>query len=276
MFERHLQLKEPLRSTAWRKIAIGTWRSAKDPTVYGLMELKADKALEFIDKLKASSGERITMTHFLGKAVAECFHRNPEINGILRFGRIYPRQNVTLFFQVATDDEGKDLSGVTVREAELKSVVAIAKDMVKRVKSVKDLSDSTYKQMKSLMGILPGWLTGIVLDVAGFIQFSLNIWSPLLGLPKDPLGSVMITNVGMLGIDCALAPLVAYSRVPMVLTVGALKPKPVVENDAICIRPMLTLGITFDHRLIDGVHAAKMARLLEEIFAAPERFFALS
>jgi pyruvate/2-oxoglutarate dehydrogenase complex dihydrolipoamide acyltransferase (E2) component len=272
VLERHLKLGPPLRKSGWRNIAIGTWRSAKDPTVYGLMDLRCDKALEYTTALAQRTGERVNITHFLAKAVAECFKRHPEINAVLRFGRIYPRKYVTLFLQVATDDEGKDLSGITVREAEGKSIVDIAAEINRKARAVKDRSDKSYDQMKGLMSLLPGWLAGFVLDAAGFLQFTLNLWSPLLGTPKDPLGSVMITNVGSLGIDCAFAPLVAYSRVPMVLTAGAVQDQVVVEDGQPVVRPVLRLGVTFDHRLIDGVHAAKLSKLLTAIFRDPSAY----
>lgn len=276
MLERHLPLGPALKKTGWRNIAIGTWRTAKDPTVYGLMELKADAALEFSERLAKSTGERVNITHFLARAVAECFKRHPEINAVLRFGRLFPRQNVTIFLQVATDEEGKDLSGITIRQAETKSVVDIAKEIDRKSKAVRDRSDKSYDQMKGLMAFLPGWLTGFILDAAGFLQFSLNLWSPLLGTPKDPLGSVMISNVGSLGtgIDCAWAPLVAYSRVPMVLTACKLGDQAVVEGGLVVVRKVLRVGVTFDHRLIDGVHAAKMAKLLASIFAEPSKYLA--
>lgn len=272
MLERHLQLGPPFPKSGWRNIAFGTWKAPKDPTVYGLMDLRVDQAQAFAAEVAARTGERVNITHFLAKAVAECFRRYPEINAVLRFGRLYPRQTVTLFLQVATDDEGKDLSGITVREAEKKSLVDIAREINRKCRAVRDRSDKSYDQMKGLMSMLPGWLTGLVLDAAGFLQFALNLWSPLLGTPKDPLGSVMITNVGSLGIDCAFAPLVAYSRVPMVLTVGAVGDQVVAENGQAVVRQVLRLGITFDHRLIDGVHAAKMSKYLQAIFAEPAKY----
>ncbi|MCX6107304.1 MAG: 2-oxo acid dehydrogenase subunit E2 [Proteobacteria bacterium] len=268
--EKHLDLHPPKNQSSWRKIAIGTWRSAKDPSVYGVLELRCEKAMEYIDSLSKSSGQRVTITHFLGKAIAEALRRNPEINSVLRFGKIYSRKNVTLFFQVATDQQGKDLSGVIVRDAENKTLLQMTTEMNKRIASVRDFSDKSYSQMKSLMSLIPGWLTGWVLDIAGFIQYSLNMWSPLLGTPKDPMGSVMITNIGSLGLDLGFAPLVAYSRVPLLITAGAIKQRPVVENGEIVVGTTIPLCVTFDHRIIDGMHASKLSQTMIKIFADPE------
>lgn len=273
LVERHLHLGPAKSVTSWRKLALGTWRSAKDPSVYGVLDFNAEATEAYAKKLSAASGSRVTVTHVLGRAVAEAFNRHPAINVVLRFGRLYPRRGVTVFFQVATDQAGDDLSGVPVRDAEKKNVVDIAIELGARAKSVRDYSDRSYARMKKLMGLLPGIASGAVMSFSGFVQFSLNLWSPLFGTPKDPMGSVMITNVGSLGLDFAFAPLVPFARVPMVIAIGRVLERPVVEQGAVVVRRMLRLCVTFDHRIIDGVHAAHLSRELEEILADPEAAF---
>jgi pyruvate dehydrogenase E2 component (dihydrolipoamide acetyltransferase) len=93
----------------------------------------------------------------------------------------------------------------------------------------------------------------------------------MFGFPKDPFGSVMITNVGSLGIDVAWAPLCPYTRVPLLLTVGAISEKPWVVDGKVEVRPIMPIAVTFDHRLIDGIHAAQMAKTFKELFADPEK-----
>lgn len=267
--ETHLELQSACPPSGWRNTAIGTWRNAKDPSVYGVLELAVDKALMYMSEIASTSGERVTITHFVGKAVSESLRRHPEVNCVLRFGKLYPRKHITLFFQVATDPEGKDLSGVTVRDAEQKTVAQIAGEMNQRVRSIRADKDSTFLQIKTIMRRIPGWFTGIFLDLASFIQYSFNWWSPVFGTPKDPMGSVMITNVGSFGLEFAFAPLVPYSRVPMVITQCAIKDQVVVKEGTIAILPMLRLCVTFDHRVIDGVHAAKLSQAMTAIFADP-------
>ena len=52
-----------------------------------------------------------------------------------------------------------------------------------------------------------------------------------------------------------------------ILGVGAIQKRPVVIEDAIAIRPMVYLGLTFDHRILDGALAdgflAKVVEVLE-------------
>jgi pyruvate/2-oxoglutarate dehydrogenase complex dihydrolipoamide acyltransferase (E2) component len=46
--------------------------------------------------------------------------------------------------------------------------------------------------------------------------------------------------------------------------VGALEKRAIVVNDAIAIRPMMNISLTFDHRLIDGALGARFLQRLKE------------
>lgn len=272
LFSRNVQLDEAARLSPWRKVAIGTWRTAGDPSVYGILELDAEPALEYLDRQRTlNPGLKLTLTHFVGRAIAEVLKRHPDINCILRWGRLYPRKSVDVFFQVASDSNGKDLSGMSVREADKKSVARVARELQESVREIREQGDPAFKRMKGIMGLLPGFAIRWVLTITGFFMYTLNLWSPLLGTPQDPFGSVMITSIGSLGLDMAFAPLVPYSRVPLLIAVGAIRQTPVVKGGKVEVARRISLCVTLDHRLIDGVHAAAMARTLQDIFAHPEQ-----
>ncbi len=270
-FKKNIELGPPLRLSAWRKIALGTWRTTADPSVYGVLEFDIEPALNYLEKLREKTEVRLTLTHFVGKAVAMAIARYPSINCVLRWGKLYPRKRVDLFFQVASDAEGRDLSGTTLREVDRKSIIEIAQEMSGRVDSIRTAGDPEFKRVKNTMRWIPGLFMHAVLSLTSFFLYTLNRWSPLLGSPRDAFGSAMITNVGSLGLDLGFAPLLAYSRVPLLIAVGSARETPVVRQGKIEVGRMLKLGITFDHRLMDGVYAGKMAKELERIFKDPER-----
>ena len=81
----------------------------------------------------------------------------------------------------------------------------------------------------------------------------------------------MVTNVGSLGLDDCYAPLVPYGRTSAILAVSRIAHKPVVTQDGkIEARATLKLCCTADHRIIDGVHGAKLARVIREVFLNPK------
>jgi len=110
-----------------------------------------------------------------------------------------------------------------------------------------------------------------VLDLLSFLSGTLNLDLSALGVPRDPFGSVMVTNIGSLGLEEAYVPLVPYSRVPLLIALGAVKEEAVVENGSIVVAKVVRAFATFDHRVLDGAHAAKMAKTLRRIFDDPER-----
>lgn len=273
LFQKNVDLGPALKISPWRKIAIATWRTVGDPSVYGYMDVEAEPALAYIEKLKEKTGLRITMSHYAGKVFAEAYKRHPGLNCILRFGKLYPRNTIDIFFQVATDKKGEDLSGMVVRDADKKSVAEIAQVMEARVKSIRDKTDTSYTQMKNLMRWVPALLVRPVVDFTGFLMYALNLWSPLLGVPRDSFGTLMITNIGSLGMHTAFAPIVPYSHVPCLCALGGVTETPVVRNGQIVVGKMLRMNFTFDHRLIDGMEGSQMAKTLREIFTNPEKEF---
>ena len=138
---------------------------------------------------------------------------------------------------------------------------------------VKRGRDPSFASCFRIVSLLPWPLVRGFLNLGSWLVYSLNLDLGFLGLPKDPFGSVMVTNVGGMGIDVAWAPLVPYSRVPLILAVGTVRDKAVVENGEVRVRPVLAIGVTFDHRLIDGVHAAQMSHEFKKCFADPARYF---
>ncbi len=84
-------------------------------------------------------------------------------------------------------------------------------------------------------------------------------------------GTFTITNLGMFDVD-GFTPIINQPQAA-ILGLGRLVPKPAVAaGSEIVIRHMLTLSLSFDHRLVDGGPAA---RFLQGIRQLVERPFAL-
>ena len=80
-------------------------------------------------------------------------------------------------------------------------------------------------------------------------------------------GTFTITNLGNFGID-AFTPIINPPE-SAILGVGRILKKPVVHNDEIAIRSMLTLSLTFDHRVIDGAPAAQFLQTVADYIQDP-------
>lgn len=267
---RNLELK-PLPLSTWRKIALGTWKNVGDPSVYGVLELDATKIVERQKRLTQMTGQKPpTITAIVGRAVALTLHHHPQINGMIRWGKIYNRSHVTLFLQTAVDEKGADLSGVVIDRAEHKSLGEIMSELKEKAKAIREQRDPNFKQAKATFKHLPAFLSRWALNIVSFLIYGLNIDMSWAGLPRDPFGSVMITSIGSLGLDEAFAPIVPYSRVPLLLAIGVIRDTPVARNGQLAIAPMFKICATFDHRFVDGIHGAKMAKHVRRLLETDE------
>jgi pyruvate dehydrogenase E2 component (dihydrolipoamide acetyltransferase) len=260
----------------FRKIAIGTWRTTYDPQVYGTMVVRMEKALAFIEAYRERTSKRLTVTHVVAKAVAMAFAKMPDANAFLRFGRIYRRKRISVFLQVVMTDPntGKpDLSGVTLHDVDQMSLADIVEATEQRVEKVRKDEDPELARSRGMFSRIPGFLLFSILRLMSFFLYTLNLDLSWAGIPRDAFGSVMVTNIGSLGLEEAFAPLVPYSRVPMVVAAGKVTDEPVVENGAVVPGKLMRLSATFDHRILDGAHAAVLAKAVHEAFADPETFF---
>ncbi len=81
-----------------------------------------------------------------------------------------------------------------------------------------------------------------------------------------------ITNLGMYDID-GFTPIINPPECA-ILGVGRIVEKPAIYEDEIVKRSMMTLSLTFDHRLVDGAPAAAFLQRVKELLETPSLIFA--
>lgn len=265
-------LKNP---SSWRRISIANWRAPDDPTVYGLLDIDFTQVLAYLEKINPTLDLKVSPTHVLAKAMALVLKKFPDLNGIIRWQKIYLRSSVDIFLQVAIEatspNEKADLSGAKIENVDKKSLSDICQELKDKSDKIRQKKDPQFQKTFKLMSKIPQFLLGFIVKIGSFLTFNFDLNLPSLGFPADPFGSAMITSVGMLKMPPGLAPLVPVSRVPLIVCLGEIRDKPWVVAGQVVVRPVAQLGITFDHRFIDGLTGAKMVKYLEDILEHPDQ-----
>ena len=272
----NLELEHKADVSSFRKIAIGTWADAYDPSVYGTMEIGMDEAMRYLAEFRARTGRKLTVSHMMAKVAAMALKEVPEANAVLRWNRIYLRKRIGIFFQVVMTDDGAgktDLSGATLYDVEQKSLAGIYDEFCEKVEAVRKRRDPALEKTRQTFLSIPYLLLNRFLKILSFFSFTLNLDLRGVGIPSDPFGSMMITNVGSLGLDTAYVPLVPYSHVPILLALGAVKDAPIVRDGKLAVGKIMKVNATFDHRFIDGFHASVLSKVLREWFEHPYEHF---
>ena len=80
-------------------------------------------------------------------------------------------------------------------------------------------------------------------------------------------GTISITNVGSLGLDGG-TPILPPGQASIV-ALGRVQKKPWVVDGQIVPRDIMTIGGSFDHRLIDGEHAGRFISDVASVLEQP-------
>jgi pyruvate dehydrogenase E2 component (dihydrolipoamide acetyltransferase) len=265
------RFQKETETPTWRRVAASSWNNEGDASIYGWLDIDATALQAYLERLRAQSGVRVTVTHLVGKAIAMAFAQAPECNAYVSFGSLRRRASVDVFFSVAVGD-GKNLSGAKVERVDTMTVPEIATSLQRTVERIRTSKDTDLQRSQSLLKSIPAPLLGAVMKLTARAMYDFGVDLQWAGVPPDPFGTVVVTNVGVLGVEQGLAPFMPQGRAAAMLTVGKIRDKviPVDGEPAVC--PVLTIGGTFDHRVVDGYHLGRMSAVLHEILGNPEKY----
>ena len=222
---------EPM--TAMRKGIAEHMRRSLDTSAHvtSAIEVDMSKVSAIRAKLKKeyqqSYGVNPTYLIFVARAAAETLREYPWINGEIRGDQIVTRSYVNLGFAVELAD-GKGLIVPVVKNAETLNLLGMAKGIADVAKKARD------KQLT----------------------------------PDDVVGGTFtITNPGGYGTFHG-TPVISQPQAGILGTYAIVKRPWVIQDDngadAIAIRSIMNLTLTYDHRLVDGALAGRFLRDLRE------------
>ena len=181
-----------------RKLVLSTWRAPKEGNIYGKLTLNATNALAYIEEESKRTGQKLTMTHFVGCAIAKAIKATPSINGYIRFGKFVPHKQVDISFLIALEN-GKNLANTKVEKADLCTLEEMSKSIRGAATSLRKGEDKEFQKSQDSLSWMPTWLIRPLLWTTGWLTSSLGLAVPMLGLSSFPFGSCMITSVGSPG-----------------------------------------------------------------------------
>jgi len=79
--------------------------------------------------------------------------------------------------------------------------------------------------------------------------------------------SMVVSNLGMYDVDAFIA--IIDMPDPMILAVGKVAERVIALQGQVAIRPMCTLTLSLDHRVLDGVKGARFLKLIKDYLENP-------
>jgi pyruvate dehydrogenase E2 component (dihydrolipoamide acetyltransferase) len=188
---------------------------------------------------KERHGVNLTYIPFIARATIDAIGRWPWVNAEVRGESALIKRYVNLGMAVAVDDS-KGLMVPVVHSAEEKNLVGLSRAVI-------DLAEKARTKTLS-----PDEMSG-----GTFTITNPGVFGALIGTPIIPEGQVAILDVE------------AIVKRPVVVTDEH-------GNDAIAIRHMMFLCLSYDHRLVDGAYAAQfMAQVKQNLESWDESAYGL-
>jgi pyruvate dehydrogenase E2 component (dihydrolipoamide acetyltransferase) len=184
-------------------------------------------------------GVNLTYVPFVARATIDAIGRWPWVNAEVQGETALIKKYVNLGMAVAIDD-AKGLMVPVIQHAEEKNLVGLSRSVI-------ELADKARTKT----------LSNDEMSGGTFTITNPGVFGALIGTPIIPEGQVAILDVE------------AIVKRPVVVTDDH-------GNDAIAIRHMMFLCLSYDHRLVDGAYAAQfMAQVKTNLESWDENAFGL-
>ena len=256
-------------NTKWRKMASTIYARPLDGKVSGFAEIDFRPAQKAIEQWN-EAGHRVTPLHLTMAIMAQVLGRHvPEMNCYARWGGVQHRGDVVI--SAAISIKGKDLTTFLVHNADKKTVLEVADEVNAGVQKMRDGTKVSAKK-KSSGGLawVPWPFRRWLYNLIRWVTYELGVSIPGTGFNRNMFGSVLVTNIGPLGLDNGFPAIMPASNLPFVIGVGRVQEKAMVENGEVVAMPIIPFTGTFDHRVLDGSHVGRFATALRHYLAHPE------
>jgi len=231
------------------------------------MAVDATAVLDFCSTQGAATGVPVSPAAVVGLAFQRAVEQVPAFHNRVVFGRIVPFPTYDVAFAVDIEG-GDDLAPTKVRSADTKTVVQVSAELAAGAERLRARADRDFQTANGIARLVPWFLLRPLLALASLLNGGIGVRA--FGQPAHPLGSLFVTNIGSFGLDEGYVAPVPLARVPLYVCVGAVSPAAMVVDGEVVARPQLVITATADHRLVDGAHAAKLARIVRGLLAEPE------
>ena len=206
--------------------------NSRDTSVHvnALIEADMGKIYNFIsnrkDEFIKSEGIKLTYMPFIADAVIKALKEFPLVNSTIEGTNIYKKKYINLGIAVAVDPNG--LIVPNIKNAGEKNITGLAK-------SIQDLA--LRARTKKLT---PDDITDGTFSITNYGIFGTIFGTPIINQPE-----VAILGVG------------AVIKKPVVIEVDG--------NDSIAIKPIMSITLAHDHRLIDGMLGGKFLKFIKDV-----------
>jgi pyruvate dehydrogenase E2 component (dihydrolipoamide acetyltransferase) len=254
-------------NTDWRKVASTIYRKPIDSKIYGSVEIDVTELERFISE-KRKQGVKTTLTYIMTLIIGRALkYEVPELNTFVRRGKIVPRPQIDGTLSVLL--ERGQMGSVRIENIDQLTIADLTEEIKEKIQQSRKGNENSTMQSKNMLASLPWPFRFWFFKLYKIVTIHWGISLPFLGLSANSFGSYVVSNIGTLGLDSGYGALLPSANVSIVMILGGVTKKPVIVNDEIVPRRILSLSATLDHRVVDGSHGGKLFRYIKHMVKNP-------
>lgn len=237
--------------------------------------VKADALLDYIER--ARQHFHCDMTHCLVAAAAIALHDNPKMNQFVVGKRLYARNHVAVTFTMKRKKLNKEakLSAVKMRfDQRQEPFAAICKRINDKIGHERSDSETYTDKELNLLTALPRPLLSGAMSLVRWADE--NNLLPRSFIENDGFyTSMVIANLGSLGMAPAFHHLYEYGTCPLFMMVGKIEDRPVVADGKVVAQKTLPIRWSYDERIDDGLTSKYGMASVRNALEDPDQYFGI-
>lgn len=253
-------------------VACCIMKTRQDATNYFTDQIEISEIDRYIRKKRAEGMKGFGFLHVFIAAYLRTVSQRPALNRFVSGKRIFARKNIEVIMTVKKEmsSYGEETSIKVVFSPEDTSEV-VYRRINEAVASVKEQNSTATDDVAGVLTKLPRFILSFALwfidklDYYGLIPQALLDASPFHG-------SLVITDLGSLGIPPIYHHLYDFGNVPLFLAFGAKRRGYEVDSDGnVSERKYLDYTISSDERICDGYYFAQSLKYMRSFMRHPEQ-----
>ncbi len=241
-------------------------------TVTFTQTLDLTETLPWLQARSDEWGHRVSLLTLYVAAIGRLLHERPSLNRYVTGHRFFQRDGVTVAISAKKAlKHGAKVVLLKVPLAPADGVQQVAERLRASVKEGRGDEDLRVEKEVDLFLKLPAFLLRLALKLVFFLDR--RHWLPGFFVDPDPMfSSMVIANLGSVGLDAAHHHLYEYGNCPFFAVLGRIQETPVVVDGALVTRTTVDVKYTFDERVEDGLACAIALSGLKDLVERPDRF----
>ena len=241
-------------------------------TVTFTQTLDLTETLPWLRERSEEWGTKVSLLTVFVTAVGRLMHERPTLNRYVTGTRFWQRDGVSVSISAKKAlRHGAKVVLLKLPVAPGEGVREVAGNLAAAVGEGRGSEDLRVEKEVDLFLKLPALCLRWALKLVFWLDR--RHWLPGFFVDPDPMfTSMVVANLGSVGLDAAHHHLYEYGNCPFFAAIGRIQETPMVLDGALCTRTTVEVKYTFDERVEDGLACAIALGGLKDLVEHPDRF----